>query len=269
MIRAAVSAIALGCAGRASSVPPAAPAEASLSLAADERMIDIPAGRYVAGSTPEERATAYDNFRDTTGSDTARAERWFEREADRHSATLPAFRIDLMPVTQAQFAEFVVAERAAPPAIDEAAWQAEGMTGDFASFAPRLVWRDGRPPSSREDHPVVAVAWAEAERYCRWRGGQRGQPRRLPTADELEKAARGDGGMAYPWGNLYEPDKLNSAVRGPGDTTPVGNYPAGASPYGVLDLAGNVYHWTTTPGGPGERVIKGSAWRDFGGLGRG
>ena len=64
---------------------------------------------------------------------------------------------------------------------------------------------------------------------------------------EYEKAARGDGGLAYPWGNAYEPDKLNSAVKGPGDTVPVGQYTIGASPYGVLDLAGNVFEWTSTP----------------------
>ena len=62
------------------------------------------------------------------------------------------------------------------------------------------------------DHPVVLVTWTEADRYCRWRGEQRGEGRRLPSEDEYEKAARGDGGLAYPWGNAYEPDKLDSAV---------------------------------------------------------
>jgi formylglycine-generating enzyme required for sulfatase activity len=259
-----------GCGGAPGTTQsPAAAARAPLSLAADDHMIDIPAGRYIAGSTPEERAAAYDDHSNTAGNDTAHTERWFEREADRHSATLPGFRLDLMPVTQAQFAEFVAAEHVAPPAIDEAAWQAQGLA-DFARLAPRFVWRDGSPPPGREDHPVVLVPWADADRYCRWRGEQRGQRRRLPTADELEKAARGDGGMAYPWGNLYEPDKLNSAVHGPGDTTPVGSYVTGASPYGVLDLAGNVYHWTATAAPSSDQVIiKGSAWRDFAGLGRG
>ena len=269
MIRAVLAVLVAGCTGAPAAVQQPAAALGPLSLAADEHMIVIPAGRFIAGSTPEERAAAYDDFRRTAGDDTAHSERWFEREADRHAVTLPAFRIDLMPVTQAQFAEFATAEHVAPPPTDEAAWQAQGISQDFAGYAPRFVWRDGRPPGGREDHPVVLVAWTDADRYCAWRGAVRGQRRRLPTADELEKAARGDAGVAYPWGNTFEPDKLNSAVRGPGDTTPVGTNTAGASPYGVLDLAGNVYHWTSTPSSDGQMVIKGSAWRDFAGLGRG
>lgn len=244
-------------------------ARAQLSLASEDRMIVIPAGRYIAGSTPEERATAYDDYFSTAGRDTARAEKWFDREADRHVATLPAFRIDLMPVTQAQFAEFAAAEHVPGPSIDEAGWRAQGASQDFATQVARFVWSDGRPPSGREDHPVVLVPWIEADRYCTWRGALRGEHRRLPTADELEKASRGEAGMAYPWGHAYEPDKLNSAVKGPGDTTPVGTYTAGASPYGVLDMAGNVLQWTATPGDGDDRVVKGSAWDEFAGVGRG
>jgi formylglycine-generating enzyme required for sulfatase activity len=265
---AAIAVLVAGCGGPQVGASAAAAAHAPLSLAADDRMIVVPAGRYIAGSTPEERGTAYDDFQTTAGNDTARVEQWFEREADRHSATLAAFRLDLMPVTQAQFAEFVAAERIAPPTIDEAGWLAQRIPQDFARNAPRFVWSDGRPPSGREDHPVVLVSWTDADRYCAWRGTLRGQLLRLPTADELEKATRGDGGLPYPWGGVYEADKLNSAVRGPADTMPVGSYAAGASPYGVLDLAGNVYHWTRTPSG-GDMVIKGSAWRDFAGIGRG
>lgn len=247
---------------------PARDVQASLSLAADDRMIVIPAGRYVAGSTPEERATAYDDHRSTSGDDAARIGKWFEREADRHLAELPAFRIDLMPVTQAQFAELVMTGQAAAPSIDEAGWRAQGLD-DFASYGPRFVWRDGRPPDGREDHPVVLVSWNDAERYCAWRGSLRGEKRRLPAADELEKAARGDGGMAYPWGNVFEADKLNSAVKGPADTTPVGSYVDGASPYGVLDMAGNVLQWSATRADGDAMVVKGSSWRSFAGIGRG
>lgn len=244
-------------------------ARAQLSLAADDRMIVIPAGRYVAGSTPEERAAAYDDHFRTSGQDDARAQGWFDREADRHVATLPGFRIDLMPVTQAQFAEFAASEPVAVPSIDKAGWRAQGFSQDFAIATARFVWGDGRPPNGREDHPVVLVSWSDAGRYCAWRGGLRGVTRRLPTAEEFEKAARGEGGMSYPWGNVYEPDKLNSALQGPGDTTPVGTYTTGASPYGVLDMAGNVFQWTATPGDGDQAVIKGSAWEQFAGIGRG
>lgn len=244
-------------------------AYAPLSLAADDRMIVIPAGRFIVGSTPEERATAYDDYLRTSGHDDARTHQWFDREADRHVTTLPAFRIDLMPVTQAQFAELTTTEHVAVPSIDQAGWQVQGFPQDFATQVARFVWRDGQSPNGREDHAVVLVPWADADRYCTWRGALRGRKRRLPTADEFEKAARGEGGMAYPWGNTYEPEKLNSAVQGPGDTTPVGTYTTGASPYGVLDLAGNVLQWTATPGDGGEMVVKGSSWNQVAGVGRG
>lgn len=244
-------------------------AHAPLSLAADDRMVVVPAGRFIVGSTPEERAAAYDDHHRTSGYDDARTHQSFEREADRHVATLPAFRIDLMPVTQAQFAEFTAAERVAVPSIDEAGWQAQGFPQVFASQVARFVWRDGTPPEGREDHPVVLVSWVDAERYCAWRGTLRGAKRRLPTADEFEKAARGEDGLAYPWGNVFEPDKLNSAIQGPGDTTPAGSYTTGASPYGVLDMAGNVLQWTATPGEGGEMIVKGSSWGQVAGIGRG
>lgn len=244
-------------------------AHAVLSLAADDRMVTIPAGSYIAGSTPEERAAAYDDYQQTAGHDAAREQKWFDHEEDRRITELPAFRIDLMPVTQAQYAEMVVAGEAPPPAIDEATWKAQGFAQDYATEVARFNWKDRRPPHGREDHPVVLVTYAEAERYCAWRGTQRGESRRLPTAAEYEKAARGEGGLAYPWGNVFEADKLNSAVAGPKDTTPAGQFVAGASPFGVLELAGNVFEWTRTPERGDRMVVKGSAWEDFAGLGRG
>ena len=238
---------------------------ASLSLAADDRMLAIPAGKFVAGSTPEERATAYDDYLATAHRDVARERHWFDREEDRHVAQLSAFRIDLMPVTQAEYAEYVAAGRAKPPTMDAATWRAQGFMQDYEVEVRRYVWRDGRPPAGREDHPVVLVAWAEAAGYCKWRGEQRGEGRRLPTAAEFEKASRGDNGLAYPWGNTFEPARLDSAVSGPRDTEAVGNHPEGVSPYGVLGMAGNVFQWTTTPWSePGTMMVKGSAWDDFG-----
>lgn len=240
-----------------------------LSLAKDQQMVTIPAGKYIAGSTPEERQAAYDSYKATSGHDTAREHKWFENEDDRHIAKLlHSYRIDLMPVTQAEYSEFVMSGLAPAPTIDEASWNAQGFVQDYAQVE-RFLWKDGSPPVGREDHPVVLVTWQEAMSYCEWRGKLRGELRRLPTETEYEKAARGDGGLAYPWGNTYEADKLNSAVQGPRDTTPVGQYTAGASPYGLLDAAGNVFQWTSTTFSKGKMTVKGSAWEDFGGLGRG
>lgn len=243
--------------------------DAPLSLAADDRMVAIPAGMFIAGSTPEERGQAYDDYQSTANTDAAREREWFDREEDRHQVTLAAYRIDLMPVTQAQYAELVQTGRVPAPAIDEPTWKAQGFAQDFATEVTRFVWRDGRPPPGREDHPVVLVTWAEAETYCAWRGELAGHARRLPTAHEFEKAARGDNGVVYPWGNSFEPAKLNCAIGGPLDTVPVGTHLEGQSPYGVIGMAGNVFHWTSTPFPGNEMTVKGSAWEDFAGVGRG
>ena len=118
---------------------PNAAATAPLSLAADTQMVTVPAGQFVAGSTPEERTAAYDDYQTTSGHDTAREKKWFENEEDRHTEDLAAFRIDLMPVTQSQYAEFVAASGAPAPAIDEAAWKQQGFAQDFATQVTRYV----------------------------------------------------------------------------------------------------------------------------------
>ena len=262
---------------------PAGSALAPLSLAADARMVAIPAGPTIAGSTPEERDAAYRDYARAAGHDAAREHHWFDRESDRHVLQMPAFQIDLMPVTQAQYAESVATGAVAAPTMDADTWRRQGFAQDFATQVARFAWHDGRPPAGREDHPVVLVTYDEAARYCEWRGHVRGEPRRLPTAAEFERAARGPDGFVYPWGAAFDPSKLDSVAQGPGDTVAAGSYPEGASPFGVLDLAGNVFQWTATPWAAdpgadrdpsnarstGEMTVKGSAWEDYAGLGRG
>jgi formylglycine-generating enzyme required for sulfatase activity len=265
--RALVAVVVAGCSSPAVSHPQSG--TAPLSVASDAQMLLIPAGKYIAGSTPEEREAAYDDFAKSAGNETAREHKWFDGEDDRHVVTeMPAYHIDLMPVTQGEYAEFVLATGAHAPAIDEDGWKREGFAQDYASVM-RFVWKDGTPPAGRADHPVVLVTWDEARRYCQWRGQQAGAPRRLPTEGEFEKASRGDSGLSYPWGNAFESDKLDSAVYGPGDTMPVGTFTKGASPFGMLDAAGNVFEWTATPFKQGQMTVKGSSWEDYAGVGRG
>lgn len=177
----------LGCGSAPHAIHPQA-ANAQLSLAADDRMITIPAGKYIAGSTPEERGASYDDHLSATSSDLARERKWFEHEEARHQVTLPAFRIDLMPVTQGQYAEFVTAGKAAAPMIDEPGWKAQGFPQDFATEVVRYVWKAGSSRraarSSRgpglvgRREPVLHLARRAARRapqvadFCRVREGR-------------------------------------------------------------------------------------------------
>lgn len=257
MTRVAFLALSLCAACGGEAARPAHPqaGRAPLSLAADDHMVLIPEGKYIAGSTPEERAAAYDDYQHATTTDIAREQHWFDNEEDRHQTSLPAFRIDLMPVTQAQYAELVATGAVPPPTL-------------AGPEVARFSWTSPTPPQDRLDHPVVGVTWDEAARYCAWRGELRGQVRRLPTAAEYEKAARGTTGLSYPWGNTFEPAKSNSADGGPKDTIPAGELAEGASEYGVLGMASNARQWTSTSAGPGAYLVKGSAWNDHAGIGR-
>ena len=131
-------------------------------------------------------------------------------------------------------------------------------------------WQD----SDYRDHPVTHVDWNQARAYCAWAGV------RLPTEAEWEKAARGTDGRIYPWGNSAPDDRFANYGNIIDGTTPVGNYPEGASPYGALDMAGNVWEWVNdwydsdyysqspseNPQGPatGEsRVLRGGSWDNY------
>ncbi|MBL4633994.1 MAG: SUMF1/EgtB/PvdO family nonheme iron enzyme [Kofleriaceae bacterium] len=243
---------------------------APLSRLADSRMLVISSGTYVSGSTAEEREEAYQSYFETYGRDSARQAKWFQFEAPASEQHLDAYRFDKYPVTQAEFEEFVRATRRAVPAIGAEAWKQQRFSQDYAREVRRFNWENSLPPRERAEHPVVLVTWKDASEYCKWRGSLFGKIRILPNVAEFEKAARGRRGAAYPWGRDYQPDKLNSAERGPRDTQAVGSYPEGMSARGAMDVAGNVFQWTRTPWqrGKGRMTVKGSAWDDHGGLGR-
>ncbi len=145
-----------------------------------------------------------------------------DSEKPQHKVSVDAFRISKYPVTNAQYARFVKDKNYQPP----------------------KHWRGDEPPPELRNHPVVNVSWRDALAYCKWLEEKTGLPYRLPTEAEWEKAARGADARIYPWGNDFSPEKCNVRKTGIGGTSPVGMFPDGASPYGCLDMSGNVWEWT-------------------------
>jgi formylglycine-generating enzyme required for sulfatase activity len=146
------------------------------------------------------------------------------RRHHRHRMTVPAFHIDRTPVTNAQFRAF----------LDDSGWRPD----DDHHFLHH--WRDGTPPAGWENKPVTWVSIEDARAYARWAG------KRLPHEWEWQYAAQGSDGRRYPWGDAWDDTRVPTVHRG--RTTPVPDavdaHPAGASPFGVLDLVGNVWQWT-------------------------
>ncbi len=168
---------------------------------------------------------------------------WWPKSGPEHKRNLPAFYIDRYEVRNSDYKVFV----------DETGYRAPDH------------WQGGSYPKGREKHPVVFVNWFDADNYCRWKG------KRLPMEAEWEKAARGTDKRTFPWGNKFGREKAN----GNEDTMPVGSFESGKSPYGIYDMAGNVWEWTADwfqpfPGnthpdenyGEKYRVVKGGSWYD-------
>jgi formylglycine-generating enzyme required for sulfatase activity len=148
------------------------------------------------------------------GSDKSKDRLAFDDEMPQHILYLPEFRIARVPVTVAQFAAFVKA----------------------AGFETKAN-QDAR---DKAEHPITRVSWYDAVEFCRWAGV------RLPTEAEWEKAARGTDGRIWPWGTDPPTEKLCNFNLNVKDTTPVRRYPEGVSEYGLLDMAGNVWEWTSS-----------------------
>lgn len=176
-----------------------------------------------------------------------------------HKVSLHSFWFDKLEVTNAMYL---------------------GCIKGGACQPPQNVKTESRPSyfsnPDFNDYPVVYVTWEDAATYCKWAG------RRLPTEAEWERAARGDDVRTYPWGDANPDSTLANFNYQSGDTTRVGSYPAGASPFGALDMAGNVAEWvndyysgtyyaqniSTNPTGPNSRsnffarVVKGGSYGD-------
>lgn len=189
------------------------------------------AGEPRAASTPPMRLLI------PAGPFTRGSTRGADDERPVRVTTLPTFRIDRTEVTRGMYARCVAAHRCASLSIDL---------------------------SSEPELPVTDVTWHEARAYCTFAGG------RLPLESEWEKAARGSDGREFPWGNDIGCDRANwgnfenegpCAGKAPGKPVVVGSYPQGASPFGVLDMAGNVWEWVADKydRDPSRRVVRGGS----------
>ncbi len=145
------------------------------------------------------------------------------------------FQMARYPVTNAQYQQFIQETEHRPPQF----------------------WEEGTFPEKKGDHPVVEVSCEDAEAYAEWAGC------RLPSFEEWARAARGDDGRLFPWGDEIDKPRCNTVELGAGGTTPVGALPDGVSPFGCYDMVGNVWEWTSTWYDEAEehfRIVRGGAW---------
>jgi serine/threonine-protein kinase len=178
----------------------------------------------------------------------------YDDEKPPHAVYLDAFWIDKFEVTNALYKKCVDAGKCSAPQESKSSTRA-------------LYYGN----SQYDNYPAINVTWENATQYCAFAKKQ------LPTEAQWEKAARGTDKRIYPWGDTFDVNKLNSSEGGKGDTTAVGSYPSGASPYGALDMAGNVWEWVAdwydanyyknsparNPTGPTSgqsRVVRGGSW---------
>jgi len=171
-----------------------------------------------------------------------------ETEKPMRKVFVDSFYIDKYPVTFGEFTDFI----------------------EKTGYESRSGWQK-HWSEEKKDHPIVSVSWQDAWSYAKWVG------KYLPTEAEWEKAARGTDGRIWPWGNEWDQKKLNSVEGGPCRTVSVGSYPEGASPSGVMDMAGQVWEWTDSREmiyknkklcHPHIRIIKGGSWSSKGYMAR-
>jgi len=231
----------------------------------EPELIHVPAGPFRMGTSDEEIQWLVDH---TDWAKEWEKRDWFKYEQPAHEVELTEYWIGRTPVTNAEYAAFVRATEYRAPEH----------------------WEGGEYLPELSDHPVVYVSWDDAVAYCQWLSEVSGKPYRLPSEAEWEKAAGWDiepgHRRRYPWGNEFDSEKANTLEGDPGRTTPVGQYsPAGDSPYGAVDMAGNVWEWcqdwfaedyyqhspSENPSGPekgSSRVLRGGAWYLYQGLAR-
>jgi serine/threonine-protein kinase len=219
--------------------------ELVIELATDVQMtfVPVPAGAFLMGSNVDDEIAEDD-------------------EKPQHEVHLDEYWIGKTPVTNVQYRVFVEATGHEEPGH----------------------WEEGIIPKGKEENPVVCVSWHDSVAFCGWLSNVGGKQICLPSEAEWEKAARGTDGRTYPWGEQKPDAELCNFDEKVGDTTRVGRYsPQGDSPYGCVDMAGNVWEWTRSlwgkedgnpefgypykardgredPEAEGKRVRRGGSW---------
>lgn len=190
----------------------------------------IPAGEFLMGIKPE-------HIRNIKKQPWATG--WnFTRETPHFSMTLPKYNISRYPITQKQFQAFVNADDGY---VNNRWWTADGLLCRENSVPP--------PASSLDNSPQVEVRWYEAIAFCNWLSHKLGYKVRLPTEPEWEKAARGNDGRIFPWGDVFDSNFCNVGETGIGFPSPVGCFPLKNTAWGEdtpLDMTGNIWEWCTT-----------------------
>tara|TARA_B100001142_G_C14232769_1_gene616077 strand:- start:194 stop:1087 length:894 start_codon:yes stop_codon:yes gene_type:complete len=226
-------------------------------------LVLVSEGQFISGSSNEEKRIANELDKYLYGHHTEKTQRIISIESDQKLSYLDNYLIMTTPVTIKQYSSFIEDTGYKTPNIDLKTWLSYGSEYSYNSTR-RFAWINDIPPPNRGDHPVVLVSLVDAKNYTNWLSNKTGRNFRLPTALEWEKAARGKSGQTFPWGMNYDPTLLNSADLGPVDTTPVGLFPRGASPYGMLDAAGQVLEWTSSNITNRGNIVKGGSWNSKG-----
>lgn len=238
----------------------------------------IERGRFIAGSNQDERDYAYRISAEALASTPEeiadvetrlRQQRWFDFEPDQGNRRMAAFCIHRNLVTNEEYQEFVLATGYHQPGITAENYQEQNMLVHSYQALRPYFWRGYQFPAGKAKHPVVLVSQKDALAYAAWKSQEDGVEYRLPTADEWEKVARGTDGRYFTWGNDWQDQATNWQKHGPEGTSRVGAYPLSKSIYGVEDMAGNVFEFTSTvytQDSQERAIMKGCAWDDLPGF---
>jgi formylglycine-generating enzyme required for sulfatase activity len=234
----------------------------------------IPAGEFIAGSDRTERDYGYRLSAQALASRAERVpqleqqlkqRRWFESETVQQQRSLAAFCIRRNLITNADYQAFIAATGHRSPSISETDYQQQGFLVHPYREVQSYLWTGKDYPSGTDQHPVVLVSYEDALAFAQWKGQQDQQTYRLPTADEWEKAARGTDGRYFPWGNEWQEGATNWAGSSIDGTSAIALFPLSRSLYGVEDMAGNVFEYSSTIQQRRTEaivVMKGCSWDD-------